>query len=171
MNAKILTCALLAVAGVGLAAVAAPASAQRFGGGGGESLRCKSYDFGRNYCRMDTRGGVELVRQHSRTDCRQGRNWGWDRNGVWVDAGCDAEFRSARGGGQSAHTLRCKSHDFGRNYCRTDTRGGVRLVRQHSRTECRQGRNWGWDRNGIWVDNGCDAEFSTGSNQSRGRWR
>lgn len=59
--------------------------------------RCKSDDFDYRHCDFDTRGGVELVHQHSKTRCVRGRNWGWDRRGVWVDDGCDAEFRVAGG--------------------------------------------------------------------------
>ncbi|MCB1590165.1 MAG: DUF3011 domain-containing protein, partial [Xanthomonadales bacterium] len=36
----------------------------------------------------------------------------------------------------------------------------VDIQRQLSRTECRYGRNWGWDSRGIWVDGGCRAVFS-----------
>ncbi|MBS7457527.1 DUF3011 domain-containing protein [Coralloluteibacterium stylophorae] len=140
------------------------------------SRRCKSDDFDYRHCDLDTRGGVELVHQHSKTRCVRGRNWGWDRDGVWVDDGCDAEFRSgARGGwehggrGDGARTFRCKSYDFDYNHCDADVRGArVELVRQRSKTDCRQGRNWGVDRGGIWVDEGCDAEFRVAGGR-RGR--
>jgi hypothetical protein len=49
-----------------------------------------------------------------------------------------------------------------RNFCRVDTRGGVRLVRQRSESPCYQGSTWGWDRRGIWVDRGCRADFALG---------
>ena len=42
----------------------------------------------------------------------------------------------------------------------TDTRFGVQLTRQISRTNCVLNRNWGSDQNGVWVSNGCRAEFS-----------
>lgn len=38
------------------------------------------------------RGHVEIVRQLSRTPCRYGYSWGVDRNHVWVNHGCRAEF-------------------------------------------------------------------------------
>lgn len=31
-------------------------------------------------------------------DCREGRSWGHDPRGVWVDRGCSAEFRVGRSG-------------------------------------------------------------------------
>jgi hypothetical protein len=35
----------------------------------------------------------------------------------------------------------------------------VRIARQLSDTQCRRGQNWGHDRRGVWVDDGCAAEF------------
>lgn len=54
----------------------------------------------------------------------------------------------------------CESQNNQRKLCRMDTTGGVRLVNQLSRTSC-QG-NWGSARNGVWVRNGCRAEFASG---------
>lgn len=59
-------------------------------------------------------------------------------------------------------TVRCESYNHGYNYCRAYTDNRVRLSRQISSTECREDRNWGYDRNGIWVNNGCSAEFRVG---------
>jgi hypothetical protein len=35
----------------------------------------------------------------------------------------------------------------------------VKLERQISNSPCRQGQSWDWDHRGIWVDDGCAAEF------------
>jgi len=56
-------------------------------------------------------------------------------------------------------TIKCKSEHFDYRKCRIDTHGYVRLSRQLSKTNCRQGQNWDFDRRGIWVDDGCAAEF------------
>src|SRR5690606_40513902 len=59
----------------------------RYPGGGyasGATLRCESDEGRTRHCRVDTRGGVSITRQLSRTACVQGRNWGWDNSGVWV---------------------------------------------------------------------------------------
>jgi hypothetical protein len=62
-------------------------------GGSDETLRCESEDGRRRFCPVDTRGSrVELTRQMSRSQCQFARNWGYDRNGVWVNGGCRAEF-------------------------------------------------------------------------------
>ena len=37
---------------------------------------------------------------------------------------------------------------------------GVRLVRQRSNSPCVRGRSWGADRNKIWVNRGCEADFA-----------
>ena len=64
-------------------------------------------------------------------------------------------------------TIRCKSRDFHYQYCRAKTHNHVRLVEQHSKTRCRKGDNWGFDRHGVWVDRGCDAEFVVGGDDYR----
>jgi hypothetical protein len=62
------------------------------GGGYARSFRCESTDNRTRYCNVDTRYGVELVRQLSRNSCIEGRSWGVSRDGVWVSRGCRAEF-------------------------------------------------------------------------------
>ena len=58
----------------------------------------------------------------------------------------------------------CESNNRQRRTCRTDTRNGVRLVRQLSDSRCRG--NWGYGRNFIWVRNGCRAQFLVGSRRN-----
>jgi len=55
--------------------------------------------------------------------------------------------------------VRCESKHHQYQMCRVDTHGYVRLEREHSRTSCVQGRTWDYDRRGIWVDDGCSADF------------
>ena len=55
--------------------------------------------------------------------------------------------------------FRCESSDGRTRECAANTRAGVQLVRQLSRAACIQGRTWGYGRNGIWVSDGCRAEF------------
>lgn len=61
-------------------------------------IRCDSHALGYRYCRADTDGHVELVDRHSLFSCREGRSWGYDSRGVWVDKGCSATFRVGRQG-------------------------------------------------------------------------
>lgn len=53
----------------------------------------------------------------------------------------------------------CSSADYRYSYCGVDTRGGVQLTNRLSKSRCQYGRSWGYDGGGIWVDNGCSAEF------------
>ena len=80
---------------------------RRYAGGGGHGrdreVTCESKHRGRSDCPMDTRGGVRLVKQTSETQCRQGSNWGYDRDSVWVDRGCSGRFSSRGDGGGPAH--------------------------------------------------------------------
>jgi hypothetical protein len=142
-------------------------------------VRCESIDERTRYCTADIRGRVRLVDQLSRSQCVEGRTWGWDREGIWVSQGCRAEFeidayderyhdrdgryydRNRREYGQG-RVFRCESNDSRMNYCDVDTRYGVRLLTQHSRAACIEGRTWGWDRRGVWVTDGCRAQFQVG---------
>jgi Ricin-type beta-trefoil lectin domain/Protein of unknown function (DUF3011) len=62
------------------------------GMGPGTSITCSSNNGKRAYCNADTRGNVQMVRQISGSPCIQGTTWGYDRQGIWVDKGCRAEF-------------------------------------------------------------------------------
>jgi hypothetical protein len=152
-----------------------------------QGLYCASDDGRRHYCSADTRGGVRLVQQRSGSACIQGRTWGYDRNGIWVDRGCRAEFetnarysyndpyynrdqsrdryygRNRNYGygryGNSVQTFYCESGDMRRHWCSEGLSGEVRLVRQRSNSPCIQGQTWGRDRGGVWVDRGCRADF------------
>ncbi len=135
---------------------------------GGETIvRCSSDDGARHYCDADTRGDVDLIKQHSDAPCQEGYSWGFDKRGIWVDHGCRAEFVAQpnerpehQGGlGGPVQSLYCASDDGRRNYCQVDARGGVQLVKQRSGAECRQGYSWDFDEHGIWVDHGCRADF------------
>jgi hypothetical protein len=118
---------------------------------------------------VSTRGGVRLRRQLSREACVEGVSWGFDRESVWVDKGCRAELEiggaSTSGTGSlfgGPSTVKVESKGMQRTYKRTSTKGGVRLSRQLSREACVEGVSWGFDRDGIWVDQGCRAEFQVG---------
>lgn len=173
-----------ATAALGLAAFAAGGSVAAQHWGDGQRFRCESNDGRTNYCNVDTRGGVVLVRQLSRGPCIEGQTWGWDRRGVWVAQGCRAEFETGVGQGGpgwggdpgwggnpgwgGGRRVVCESRNQRVNYCDIDTRGGVSLVRQLSRGECTEGRSWGWDRRGVWVSNGCRGEFVSGRGHGGG---
>ena len=138
------------------------------GDGYSSNIRCESQDRRTRHCDADTRGGVRLGRQLSKAPCVQGRNWGYDRRGIWVSEGCRAEFIVGAGGGygpgdrpgnQYGEFVRCESQKGRQQRCNVAVRRGVDIVRQLSKTRCVQRQNWGWDRGGIWVDGGCRAEF------------
>jgi Protein of unknown function (DUF3011) len=63
-----------------------------------QTIHCKSDHYRYRYCRVQTDDHVRLERQRSQADCRRGYSWGHDRYGVWVNHGCEADFRVGRGG-------------------------------------------------------------------------
>ncbi|MGV3615843.1 MAG: DUF3011 domain-containing protein [Fimbriimonas sp.] len=132
---------------------------------------------------------VRVARQLSDKPCREGRTWGHDRRGIWVDDGCRAVFEIDYRNGRDRDWPRDRDRDRGRDWPRDRTTdwGGwgsnrttrvelesvsdrrrvlriagirdVRLARQLSDKPCREGRTWGHDGNSIWVDDGCRAIF------------
>ena len=154
-------------------------AANAYGNGGyGPTFRCESSDGRTRQCNGNGQGRAQLVRQLSRGACVEGRTWGSNYNGVWVSEGCRGEFAMSGGqygagqygqytggggyGGASngfGRVFRCESPDGRTHECAANTRAGVQLVRQLSRAECVQGRTWGYGREGIWVSDGCRAEF------------
>lgn len=175
---------------VGVAGLAGTAQAQWPQPGQGGRFNCESTDGRYRECRIDTRQGVQMTRQLSRTQCVEGQNWGIGRDVVWVDRGCRAEFTLGGYGGNYGYgqgdyrngsrdwrrygnsvyggNVICESARDRHNRCPIDTRYGVVLVRQLSDTRCREGHNWGVDGNVVWVDHGCRAEFAPGTNARRG---
>lgn len=75
----------IALAALGLLAAPSDSFAER--------MRCKSTNYKYNFCRS----GQPIVRasvrdRKSDRPCIEGRTWGYQRNGIWVNHGCDADF-------------------------------------------------------------------------------
>lgn len=68
----------------------------------------------------------------------------------------------------AAQTIQCTSSGYRYNYCRVETNNEVRIERQRSSTECRQGYSWDYDRHGVWVNHGCGADFRVGKDGDHG---
>ena len=165
-------------------------------------VRCESRDGRTSWCRMDTRGGVRLVRQYSDSACVRGRTWGVRGGAVWVSRGCRGRFvasayrdnryygydqRSDRDYGRDrdyydrdrnddrydrydgydrydryggAQVIRCESREGDYNFCRAPGYvDRVQIRRVLSDAGCRLNYSWGYRSGGVWVDNGCRAEF------------
>jgi len=134
-------------------------------------IYCPSDDMGRQWCPADARFGVRLIRQRSEAPCIQDRTWGYGKRGIWVDRGCRADFQ-VTGDWQerAAGFLYCASDNMGRNGCPVNTRDGVFIVRQRSEADCVFNKTWGYDRDVIWVDRGCRADFEVIDYRAR-EWR
>jgi hypothetical protein len=137
-------------------------------------VTCESQKGRHNYCPVDTRGRVRIERQLSNAPCREYDTWGVDGDGggVWVGDGCRAVFvvepRKAETYGKHGRGRRdvitCESPRGRHQYCPTNAYGRIRLERQLSDAPCREYDTWGSDDdgNGVWVSDGCRAEFSVG---------
>ena len=145
----------------------------------GQTISCNSApgDTEKHYCEADTRQGAHLVKQTSTVDCVEGKTWGWDEEGIWVNKGCGGQFAlgkaeatieakpehppiPAKGTEQKEERMNCASNDGRRDTCDAELQGAtVKLVRQIGPAPCTKDSTWGYDDRGIWVDRGCRGEF------------
>ena len=100
----------------------------------------------------------------SQTNNRWGRNvprgnaYGYGRN----NGNSQGNGYGANGGYAYGQTFRCESTNGRENFCNVDTRAGIQMIRQLSSAACINGRTFGVQNNGVWVTNGCRAEFAIG---------
>lgn len=141
---------------------------------GPQGAYCASNDGRFARCQVPWRD-AELVQQASKARCIRDQTWGFDRYGIWVDRGCRGQFAPARGGNWPPYggggrpgwgrpeqlQVRCESHGGSYQQCPVELHrdDSVQIVNQLSSADCREGRTWGWSRDGIWVDRGCRADF------------
>jgi Protein of unknown function (DUF3011) len=59
----------------------------------------------------------------------------------------------------AAVTITCSSTPNTRQDCPADTSRGVVLVRSYGESACLLGKTWGYDGKGVWVSDGCVADF------------
>ena len=150
-------------------ALPVPASAQY-----GQRVKCESRNYQPNSCAIGDAANVQIIERLG-GNCRQGADWNFDRRAIYVSNGCRAIFNVISGGygggygGGNVRTIRCESQNYRTSRCAADTRGGVRINRVLGSSPCRQGQSWGWDRGGVWVSNGCRADFLVGS-ENGGNW-
>lgn len=153
-------------------AVVLPAAAET-------KVRCDSTDGHYHECAAGAADSVTVARQWSKTKCVRGDNWGYRDGVIWVDEGCRADFSvipsyngmlsssrsddsyvDRRGRGRMVtQNVVCESMDGHRRHCAADTAGGVKIMRRLSKSDCEYKKDWGVDDNGVWVSNGCRAEF------------
>ncbi|HEX4998620.1 MAG TPA: DUF3011 domain-containing protein [Terriglobia bacterium] len=62
----------------------------------------------------------------------------------------------------------CASRSGVQSYCPADTSAGVALRQSTGVTPCLLGKTWGYDDAGVWVSDGCAAEFVLGQSSTVG---
>jgi hypothetical protein len=138
------------------------ASAQQYTGDS-TTVRCRSTNGRFRHCPVN--GWVrraQLTQQIGGSACVQGKSWGYDDNGVWVDRDCQGEFRVWIGGRPSGRStvVRCSSQNGSQKRCPVD--GYIKsatVEHQFSGSPCIQGSTWGFDSRNLWVNRGCRADF------------
>jgi predicted porin len=117
------------------------------------TIDCRAKETARNTCPADTSAGVVLTSQVGSGACVLGTTWGFDAKGVWVADGCRGTFAFTD---DRPRTV-CAAAAGAREVCAADTTAGVALV--SGSPACMPGHTWGYDRDGIWVADGCQATF------------
>ncbi|HYM62320.1 MAG TPA: DUF3011 domain-containing protein, partial [Thermoanaerobaculia bacterium] len=130
-----------------------------------ETVRCESRGR-RERCSYETRGIPRVLHQLSTASCVKGETWGFDDGVIWVERGCRADFVIERRHSREDLTIVCESSGR-RHRCDVDVPFGVRLSRQLGRRDCIRGTTWGFDRDGIWVTDGCRGEFLVEGSEGR----
>ncbi len=129
-------------------------------------VRCESYSYRRQTCASNLQGAdVQLIHQLSNRSCRG--NWGFNQNEIWVSNGCKADFRINRNNYNDPYNnglrdglVECRATGSRLVHCQVPALQSVELVQEmgHSnRYSCRG--NWGYSNHGIWVREGCHAQF------------
>ena len=62
-------------------------------------------------------------------------------------------------GQQAVTTINCASGDGERQHCAANTSAGVLMSRTTGNAACLLGKTWGYDDGGVWVLDGCSADF------------
>jgi Protein of unknown function (DUF3011) len=133
---------------------------------GGLRVVCESRNYQQQWCPAGQQiTSAWVIDQRSQSPCIQGQTWGYQNNDIWVTQGCAAEFGiqgyNAPIAPPVSGNIVCESRDYTQSYCPVGQYfARAWLVAQRSRSPCQQGRTWGYDRNGIWVTQGCAGEFS-----------
>ena len=131
----------------------------------GGQIVCESQNYKQQFCPSDRRiARAWLVEQRSRSACVQGSTWGYQDRGIWVSAGCSGRFaidgRGRPPGPPPINAVVCESRGYQQAFC--PVRPFIArawIVEQRSQSECVQGQTWGFQRNGIWVTDGCSGLF------------
>jgi hypothetical protein len=92
----------------------------------------------------------------------------YDWRGGWYGNGRDNDRYGD--GGYRAQSIYCASDDGRRRTYLVITGGVVRLVNQRSESACVEGWTWGFNRNSVWVDHGCRADFEIGRGRGGGAY-
>lgn len=66
-----------------------------------------------------------------------------------------------------AARVSCSSQPGERQHCAADTSAGVALLASTGAAPCLLGKSWGYDDQGVWVADGCSAEFVLGQSAQR----
>jgi len=143
-----------------------------------DSIECRSRNYQYTECAADFRHPA-LVQQLSDSACTEGDSWGYNRRhgAIWVNNGCagvfadrgeryshrererDDDDRDDRRHGRRNEVIECRSTGYQFIRCEVDWRE-ARLIEQLSDSNCVEGRSWGLDDDGLWVDKGCAGRFA-----------
>ncbi|HUL34925.1 MAG TPA: DUF3011 domain-containing protein [Candidatus Eisenbacteria bacterium] len=134
----------------------------------GQTLSCGGHDGQEHHCAAETSRGVILLGETGSGRCLRGYSWDYEANEIWVDHGCAGEFalmsRRPVAWQQEIlpvgkYLISCAAPAAQAIYCAPLPSANAELVRQTGEARCVEGKNWGVDPRGLWLANGCAADF------------
>jgi len=84
------------------------------------------------------------------------------KNETGESADSDAALRAAAREKLKPFVVSCDSKPSEREHCPANTVSGVVLARSRGESPCLLGKTWGYDNAGVWVADGCSADFIVG---------
>ena len=138
------------------------------GGAIGQIVQCGGPQEHEYHCPADTRRGVTLLQETGRERCIRGYSWDYENGEIWVDVGCAGEFALASRAPiawqdeevpRGKYLLSCAADTSQPTYCVELPQASAELVRQTSDARCIEGKSWGLNARGLWLSNGCAADF------------
>ena len=134
----------------------------------GQTVSCGGLEDREYHCRVDTSRGVVLVQETGRVRCIRGYSWDYGDGEIWVDHGCAGEFALTSRAPVAwqeeqvppgDYLISCEAGRLAPAYCVEMPEIRAELVRQRGDVPCLEGKNWGVNPRGLWLSNGCDADF------------
>ena len=132
-----------------------------------QTVACGGREEREYHCAADTRHGVTLLQETGSARCIRGYSWDYEGGEIWVDNRCAAVFALTSHPPIAWQEERVPAGTYliscaagaETAYCVQAPQVSAELVRRTSDARCVEEKSWGVDERGLWLANGCAADF------------